>query len=390
MVLEGIITKLGETLTNPVSYFLLVIIFSFFLFLLMKFLEIPKFYAGITSVLLTTFLLEIGLKELFYYLGAPITFGTYTVSLPIFGTQSLGTGVMLMRLLDFIFNFGVFREVGIPYLEAFNQTITNQTITNQTAIKSLEMGKTILMYPPPSFEFKVFVALYVSIDSIIEFLFMGMVFWGILIVLMDFLNSDTRNAKIYAYLLAAVPVIAYTVYISNPIFEYRQAMPQLQKVMYFMGHADTTSLVIFLSTLIFSILLVTEVIAVSVSIFLSTGAKTFKPSWESKVWQVNVQGMGFLYTLSFAIMYALHQYPWFVFFPAIVLYTLFKNLSSGAIDVVKEHQDRQEMKDFLQTVSGKKKSQNTASGGINTMVLVALLVLALVFGYLFLSELGWV
>lgn len=370
MVLEGIITKLGETLTNPISYFLLVAIVSFFLFLLMKLLEVPKFYAAISALLLTTFLLEISLKELFYYLGAPINFGTYTVGLPFFGTQSIGTGVMLMRLLDFIFNFGLFREVGIPYLEAFTQTITK--------------------YPTPSFEFKAFVAFYVSMDSIIEFLFLGVVFWGVLIVIMDVFNSDTKNAKIYAYFLAAVPVIAYMVYISNPFFEYKEAMPQLQKVMYFMGHADTTSLVIFFATLIISFLLVAEVIAVCVSFFISAGAKTIKPSWESKLWEFNVQGMGFIYTLSFAIMYALHQYPWFVFFPAIVLYTLFKKLSSGAIDVVKEHQDKQEMKDFLQLVSGKKKLQNTASGGMSGVVLVGLIIATAVVGYLFLSELGWV
>ena len=157
-----------------------------------------------------------------------------------------------------------------------------------------------------------------------------------------------------------------------------------------MSHADTTSLIIFFGTLIISFLLVTEVIAVCVSVFLTTGAKTFKPSWESELWKFNTQGLGFMYTLAFAIMYAMHQYPWFVFFPAIVVYTVFKKFASGAGVVVKEHEDRQEMKDFLQTVSGKKKSQNTASGGMNTLVLVGLVVVALVFGYLFLNGLGWV
>lgn len=386
MVLEGILTELGKALTNPYSYWFLVIIVSLFMFFGMKLLEVPKFYAGISSILLTTLLLEIGITGFFDWRGIPLTFGTYDINLPVFGTQTIGTGVMLMRLLDFIFNFGLFREVGIPYLEAFSKTIPPAQITHfPTNVTTWALTQSITS---SWFNFGVF--LYVSMDSIIEFLFLGVVFWGILIIIMDFLNSDTRNARTYAYILALVPVIGYCYFISNPFFEYKEAMPSLQKVSYFLNHADTTSLVLFWGTLIISFLLVTEVIAVFVSLFISAGAKTFRPSWESKVWQFNTQGMGFIYTLSFAIMYALHQYPWFVFFPAIVLYTLFKKLSSGAIDVVKEHEDKQEMKDFLQTVSGKKQKRTEASGGMSGVLMAVLVIATVIVGYLFLSELGWV
>lgn len=384
MVLEGLLVELGKALTNQYSYWLLVIIVSFFLFLGMKLLEIPKFYAGISSLLLTALLLEIFLKESFFYLGAPISFGTYNMSLPVAGEQSIGTGVMLMRLLDLIFNFGIFRGIGVPYLEAFSKTIPATQITHFP----VDITAWALIQSITSSWFNIGVFVYVSMDSIIEYLFLGVVFWGFLIIIMDFLNSDTRNAKIYAYAIATIPILAYTYFISNPFLEYQQAVPDLEKLAYFLYHAGTTSLIIFLGTLIFSFLLVTEVIAFFVSLILTTGATTFKPSWESKIWQFNTQGTSFIYTLSFAIMYAMHQYPWFIFFPAIVLYTLFKNISSGAIDVVKEHQDKQEMKGFLQTVSGKKSTE--ASGGMSGVVMAVLIIATILTGYLFLSELGWV
>jgi len=46
-------------------------------------------------------------------------------------------------------------------------------------------------------------------------------------------------------------------------------------------------------------------------------------------------------------MYAMHQYAWYIFFPAMVIYSLFKKFSSGAMDVVHEHNEKQEMADYV-------------------------------------------
>ena len=341
MVLESVTTPIGTALTNDVSYWLLAIIISFFVFLGMKFLDIPKMYAGITSILLTVFLLEFVLKALFGVLNIPLSFGSYVVDIPLYQKITLTEGVMVMKFLDFCFNFGLVRLVGLPYYETF--ITTSQFVPIAIPVNNVFD----LIVSAISSPFNFFVFLYTSIDSLLEYVFLFFFFTAIIILLCDLVGANTERWEPLAYLLAAIPVLAYNIFISNPVQEYGVAIPEMQKLFYFLNNADTFSIIMFSFTLLASFLLVMQILAAALSLLYGIGESTIKPDWVSKQWQVSTQGMGFLYTLAFAIMYAMHQYSWYIFFPAMVLYSLFKKFSSGAMDVVHEHNEKQEMADYV-------------------------------------------
>lgn len=387
MVLENITAPVGTALTNDVSYWLLAFILSFFLFLGMKFFDMPRFYAGITSLLITIFLLEFVLKALFGALNIPLSFGTYVVDIPLYQKITLTDGVMIMRFLDFCFNFGLVRLVGIPYYESF--ITASQFVPTTVPINNVFD----LIVSAVSSPFNFFVFLYTSIDSIIEYAFFYFFFFAIIILVTDLTGSNTERWEPLAYLLAAIPVLAYNLLVSNPVQEYGVAIPEMQKLFYFLNNADTFSIIMFVGTLLISFLLVMQILAAAFSLFYGIGESTIKPEWVTKQWQFNTQGMGFLYTLAFAIMYAMHQYAWYVFFPGMILYSTFKKFSSGAMDVVKEHNEKQEMADYVGGLVSKANPdapvQKGDSEGTNILFWLVFLVLlgVIIYGMI---QLKWV
>lgn len=385
MVLENISTTVGASLTNDISYWLLVIIVSFFVFLGMKFFDIPKMYAGISSLLLTVFLLEFFLKAVFGTLNIPLSFGTYVVNIPFYTQITLTDGVMIMRFLDVVFNFGFARLVGIPYYENF--------ITASKFVPAFVAPMNIFQFIGSvlSSPFNMFVFIYTSADSILEYIFFYYLFFAIIIFLSDLFGGNTEKWQPLAYLMAVIPVLLYNLYVSNPIYEYGQAMPELMKVYYFLFNGDSFSRIIFIGTLIISFLLVMEILAAVISLFLSFGESTFRPGWVSMQWEFSTQGLGFLYTLAFSVMYAMHQYPWYVFFPALILYSLFKKFSSGTKEVVRAHNEKQEMKDYVTNLvrSGGASNKADASEGTSIMFWAVALVLVGVIVYI-LIQLKWI
>ncbi|MDD5454175.1 MAG: hypothetical protein PHW62_01565 [Candidatus Ratteibacteria bacterium] len=387
MVLENLTAPIGTALTNDVSYWLLAIIISFFVFLAMKTIDMPRTYAGISSLVITIFLLEFILKALFGAFHVPLSFGTYTIDIPLYKKIIITDGVMIMRFLDFCFNFGLVRLVGLPYYETF--MASSGFVPTAVPVHNLFN----LIVSAISSPFNFFVFLYTSIDSIFEYVFFYFFFLAAIIFITDLAGANTQRWEPMAFLLAAVPVLAYTFFVSNPVQEYGMAMPEMQRFFYFLNHADTFSLVMFVGTLLISFFLVMQILAAAFSIFYSIGETTVRPDWISHHWEMNVQGVGFLYTLGFAIMYAMHQYSWYVFFPAMIFYSLFKKFSSGAVDVVKEHNDRQEMADYVSILVNKSNPnapvQKGDSEGTSILFWIVLIFLlgVIVFG---LMKLKWI
>jgi len=344
MVLETTTTAIGTALMNDVSYWLLVIILSFFLFLGLKFFDIPRMYAGITSLLLTVFLLEFFLKALFGILNIPLNFGTYVVDIPFYSKITLTEGVMMMKFLDMVFNFGLFRLVGLPYYESFISA--SQFVPTTVPINNIFdlIGSAV------SSPFNFFVFFYTSVDSVLEYIFFYFFFFAIIVILTDLVSADTDQWTPLAFLLALIPVLVYNLLVSNPVQEYGVAIPEMQKVFYFLGNADTFSIIMFVGTLLVSFLLVMQILAATLSLIYGVGESTIRPDWVVKQWQVSTQGVGFIYTMAFAVMYAMHQYAWYIFFPAMLLYSVFKKFCAGSMDIVKKHNEKQEMADYLGTL----------------------------------------
>lgn len=387
MVLENLTAPVGTALTTDISYWLLAIIISFFVFLLMKGFDIPRSYAGISSLVVTVFLLEFVLKALFGALNIPLNFGTFVVDIPFYQKITLTSGVMGMKFLGFVFDFGLVKTIGLPYYESF--MATSGFVPTAVPINNVFD----LIVSAISSPFNFFVFLYTSTDSLLEYLFFFFFFLAAIILITDLVGANTEKWEPLSFLLAAIPVLAYNIYISNPVQEYGIAIPEMQKLFYFLNNADMFSKIVFTFTLLASFFLVMQILAAAFSFFYGIGESTIKPDWASKQWQMNTQGMGFMYTLAFAIMYAMHQYAWYVFFPAMIFYSIFKKFSSGAMDVVKEHNERQEMADYVGGLVAKSNPdapvQKGDSEGTNILFWLVFVVLLGVIMY-GLIQLKWV
>lgn len=360
MVLESILNAFTGIATDGAGYWVLAMLVAAVLFIILKTWQVR--HAAVISLILPVLLLEFVLRFLFGLIGTTLDFGTYALNVPFIDPIEVTTGSMLLRFLDFTFNFGLFRAIGLPIFINFMESVPT--------------------LPGPSIFLNIFVAIYVSADSLIEYIFFFYVFSALLVLASGILGLDGKKIKGCAAVLAALPVLTYSYFVSNPISEYGKAVPEIQKLFYFLGNADNISLLLFSVTLIISFVLVMEILAAAVALFYGAGSATFRPDWATKQWGTDVQGVGFLYTLSFAIMYAMHQYSWYVFFPAMVIYSLFKKMAGGAIGIAKAHDERREMQELI-IASGQGRApvdngvrKNTGRTGSN--ILIIILVIAVI------------
>jgi len=304
MVLEDITTALGNGLSNPVAYWMAVAIIGGLIYFTIKGGTMPNSYAGAISFLITAIFLEIILKFIFGSIGIRIDYGVFTLKVPLINDIVITDFVMGMRLMSFVFDFGFFINIGMPFY--------------------IEFMKNVPAIPVMPTWFSMLVFLYVSSDSIIEFVFFYYFFYSIMIIAGDSISGSVKNSKMYALVLALVPVALYNYFISNPFIEYPKAMDSLSGVVYFFNNAPALSQVIFFGTLVISFLVVATVLAVIIDLLYGTGAATIRPSWETKKWQSSYFGIGMGYTIAFAILYSLKGISWYIFFPGVILYSLFK------------------------------------------------------------------
>ncbi len=343
----SIAQSIANVITDTTTYIILVLLTAFliYFFHLLDFFELPNSYKMILSLVLPMFLWEFILSAIFSSLEIPLSWGSYTYHFPYFGDVILTSGVMFSRFLDFTFNFGIFRVFGLPYLTEFIKTVPLNTMVTVSVPEGTSVfGLIGIVF---SSWFTLFTWIYVSADSIIDYIFFFILFSAILAVFAE----NIKNQKVYAFGMATVPVILYSYYISNPFQEFPTALVELQKVSYFWGNANNWSLIMFFGTLIIAFTIVMEIIALILYLLLKSTTMTLQPGWATKEWSVSTKGVAFGYSVAFAIMYGLHEYAYYVIFPFLILYTYLKKVSGTAIETLNAHAERSEMRDLISGIS---------------------------------------
>jgi len=384
MVLEGFFQQFGQAISNPITYWILAAFFAIVILFLARLFDYPEKQAAIISLIFSVFLLEFLIKTILAPFGVRVDYGTYVIDIPYIFHTTITNGVMLFHFLDFVFDFGLFTHIGAPYYDAFIKTIPIDMFRVVPAISVSGFISSVF-----SGGLNIFTFIYVNADGIIDYIFFYYFFYAVTVVGADFFGKDdtpyylgiaaaiggmiayfykistfivilifvlviilfviglmdgeAKSAGMWSFILALMPLGLYSYYISNPISEYYEALPMIQKTIFFFTHGDTLSLIVYFSTMIMSFLLVMEIIALAINILHKLLTTTVKPSAQAEEWTVSHQGLAFDYTLAFAVMYALHQYTWYIFFPAVFLYNFFKNGSSTFIETAKEHVDRLDM-----------------------------------------------
>lgn len=343
----SIAQSIANVITDTTTYIILVLLTAFliYFFRLLDFFELPNSYKMILSLVLPMFLWEFILSFIFGSLGIPLKWGTYSYHFPYFGDYTITSGVMFSKFLDFTFNFGLFRTFGLPYLTEFIKNIPLNTMVTISVPEGTGIFELIgIIF---SSWFTLFTWLYVSVDSLIDLAFFFVLFSAILAVI----GENIKNLKVYAFGLAMIPVGLYSYYISNPFEEYPDALIGLQKVFYFWNSAPTWDILVFFLTLIMSFVLVMEIIALIIYLFLKGGAITLQPSWATKEWSVSQHGVAFSYSLAFIIMYFMHNYAYYIFFPFMIAYALLKRVSGAAIEAINNHNEKQDMRDLIGSIN---------------------------------------
>lgn len=384
MVLESVFQAFGHAVTNPVTYWILAAFLAVAILLVAKIFEFPEKQAALVSIIVSVFLLEFILKAALAQVGVKLDYGSYVIDIPYVFHTTITNGVMIFKFLDFIFNFGLFQNVGIPFYDGFIKTIPLNMfpVVHITTVSGFFNS---IFHSPLNF----FVFLYVNADGIVDYIFFYYFFYAILVIASDFIgendapyylgiivgagglvayifkmpqilvilifvaaivlfvigmmNGVAKTASVYSFGLAAIPLIVYSYYISNPFAEYAEALPMVQKTWYFFGHGSTLALIAYFGTLLVSFILVMQIVVLVITTFSHGMTSTVRPGMQADEWATNFQGVAFEYTLAFALMYALHQYTWYIFFPAAMLYNLFKSGSGVFIGTAKDHMDRMDM-----------------------------------------------
>lgn len=342
MVLDNLIINISQGISSQVTYWILVALIGVFVYFVIRGGQLPNSYAAAMSFLVVAVLLEFVLKFAFGSIGIIIDYGSYTFIIPLINDITVSDGTQGLRLLSFIFNFGLFVNIGVPFYEEFI--------------------KTVITVPAMPLWFSAIVWVYVSSDSIIEFIFFFYFFRSIMVIAGESIGS-TKNSSIYALVLATIPVFLYNYFISNPFVEFPKAMEQLTKVSYFYQHAPAFSLMMYFGTLLISFLIVATVLAVIIDVIFGTGAATLKPSWEMKRLENSYFGLGVGYAAAFAILYSLKNINWYIFFPGVIIYSIFKKISGSMIDKAREHDDAKDMQKGIVEMMHKKDTVD--EGGVN-------------------------
>lgn len=363
----GIAQYIAGSITNPVTYAAIVIVMGILLRIVMiPFYSIPDSYKTVIALIIPIIILEPLFSLLFGTVGIVLDWGEFVYSIPLYGNIVTNSFTMFSKFMNVIFGFGVFSIFGVPYLNEYIKTIT-------------------VALPEPSIFIKVFVFTYVSLDSVIEFLFFYSFFYAFIIIVSDAINSSTSNSKIYSLLLALIPVSLYNIFISNPLKEYSKAMPMIQELFMFIDNAPIWSKIMFFGTFIISFVLVMEILAVAIDVLYKFGATTIKPGWETKRYEENPTGLSFIYTIAYGVMFLLKGIHWYVFFPLLVLYSIFKGFSGGMINNVKDRDTTRDMQKGIVEMIHKKDAVD--EGGVNWgAVMIAVGVGGLV-GWLWMM--GW-
>lgn len=258
-------------------YFGLAILFLIIYFAVIWFIDVRKSTAVLIAFL-PVFLLD-------YAVG----FGKYTFTLPFDFSYSTNRGYITLSILDWIFNFGLFKSYGLTVFNSVNGSYFLTGFQN------------FIVY------------FFVYADSIIEFL------------LIAYFLYTLFDRTEYAVLGASIPVILYT-YFTNPLKELADAKAAVSHILYFFDHATQFQLLVVIGTAFLSFLLVIFLISTVTGLFVSIGKSTIKPGLEASMWEVSLTGLSFGLAFVYSVAVILHpEYSWYVLLPVLIVYSIIRS-----------------------------------------------------------------
>lgn len=246
--------------------------------------------------------------------------GTYTfrfpISLPWIGeAYTTNKLTITFRLLDYIFNFGVWKDVGLS------------TFNNVTGVYVLSGIQNLVVY------------LFTFSDVIILFISFFFIFFYI---------ADNFGD---AFAGAGIITLAYA-YFTNPFGEYKTAVATTQHMFYFIGHATPEQKIVVFGSAFISFAAIVLLISTFGSLFITAGKTTIRPGLEASSWEYNLTGVAFGLSVIYSITSLLHpSYQWYVFLPSLIGCSMVRSsMQSYADDRRERRQQRESIKEAVTSV----------------------------------------
>lgn len=281
-----------------------ILIFISMYFILDKFTELKKSYRIVIS-LLPAILMDLLLS-----------FGSFTFHLPIINIDyTISRGVMFINLLNSIFSYKIFSYYAEPILNPF---ITISPKTSSSILIDL------------------LILLYVSIDSIIELIFLTYLTFSIITIIEDRTGHQIKYQLPISVAIASVPVILYTIFISNPLLESERIIQDYNGILLFFDKGNISDIIFLFILLLINISLISTIVLIFIDIGL---AFYWKINWNKRDIEFiyDFGGIALMYSLTYSIIFLLHSdFKWYAVFPMFLVYNYFRSKSKTIIDGAKE------------------------------------------------------
>ncbi len=125
-----------------------------------------------------------------------LSFGSFTFVFPFDYSFTITHGVMFIKLIDYIFTYGLFTDYSSSLISPFIEAASDQSSSP-------------LIYA--------IVFLLVAIDSILEFAFLTFATYTVITLIEDKWKKQIKHQRPIALLAVLIPVLWYTLGGSNPL-----------------------------------------------------------------------------------------------------------------------------------------------------------------------------
>ncbi len=299
-----------------------------------------------------------------------MSFGSFTFTFPLGYSITTTHGVMFIKLIDYIFTYGIFTDYSSSLISPFIEASSDQ---------------------PTSLLIYVIVFLSVAIDSILEFAFFAFATYTIITLIENKWKKQIKNQLPISIFAGLVPVLFYTLLVSNPLKETNESVQALNGVTTFLSSSPFSDILIVFVIIIINFAIITEIIFLAVELMLSLYVKVNYARKDIE-WTYEISGIALVYTFTYSFIFFLHSdFKWYVIFPILLVYANLKGKTSSYLRESKnrlnENQKisditRQTIEEYKNPETRTEKAQSHDEFSYTNIIISALLIIAFILIYL--------
>ena len=237
-----------------------------------------------------------------------LSFGSFTFTFPLGYSITTTHGVMFIKLIDYIFTYGMFTDYSSALISPFIASAPDQP-------------ESLLIY--------VIVFLSVAIDSILEFIFLSFATYTAITLIENKWRKQIKHQLPISILVGLIPTLFYTLVVSNPLKETGESVKALNGVSMFLSSSPFTDILLVFIIIIINFAIISEIIYLAVELMLSLYVKVYYARKDIE-WTYELSGIALVYTFTYSFIFFLHSdFEWYVVFPILLAYARFKGKTSS-------------------------------------------------------------